>query len=296
MPSTSRSRANKKNASTGGTKKVISHGGRRTAAKGGMSMTTRSSPTRSSPRKKTPHSPATDTSPRKKTPPVAVTRPTKIDFVPICLPDGGGVIPENILHHYNESLIVGATLDFTLMSEEQHLMWLKFFSRSTARLNEACLSLQGQLAEYRMASTVNIQNKEKVDFLAKACPVIRQSIFPIFTRLIFASRVEVTTSKDKCSLMSFGLTEKCGLARLVFYQAFNTQLGILTQPVIVDRDTSEKHQFDTPEGRESLWFDYGIGSFTLKQFNKTRNTYTSQIREVTSKFWCILEFSFVDTI
>jgi hypothetical protein len=31
MPSTSRSRANKKNASTGGTKKVISHGGRRTA-------------------------------------------------------------------------------------------------------------------------------------------------------------------------------------------------------------------------------------------------------------------------
>ena len=123
MTSTSRSQANKKNASTGGTKKVISHGGRRTAAKGGMSMMTHTSP-----RKKTPHSPATATSPRKKTPPVAVTCPTKIDFVPICLPDGGGVIPENILHHYNESLIVGATLDFTLMSEEQHLMWLKFFS------------------------------------------------------------------------------------------------------------------------------------------------------------------------
>ena len=83
---------------------------------------------------------------------------------------------------------------------------------------------------------------------------------------------------------------------LVFDEAFNTQLGIRTQPVTLDHDTSEKHQFDTPKGRESLWFDYGIGSFTLKQFNKIRNTYTSQIREITSKFWRILAFSFVDNI
>ena len=176
MPSTSRSRTNKKNASTGSTKKVISHSGGRSVTKGGISVT-RSNP---SPRKKTPRSLATARIPRNKSPPVAVTRPMKIDFVPTILPDKGGVIPDTILHHYNESLIVGATLDFTLMSEEQHLMWLKFFLQSTARLNEACLSLQGQLTKYRMASTANIENKDKVDFVALACPVIRLCMFQIF--------------------------------------------------------------------------------------------------------------------
>jgi hypothetical protein len=225
-----------------------------------------------------------------------VTFPRKKDFIPTCLPDGGGVIPGAVLQAYNESLIVGGSLDFTFMSEDEHLMWLEFFSRSTARLNETCLSLQGQLAEYRKASTGNVENQEKLDFVEARFPVIKSVAFELFTRLIFASKVEVTTSKDQTSLMNVGLHETSGLATLAFYHVFNTQLGIRNQPVNIDHDPSEKHQFDNPDGRKSLWFDHGMGSFTLKQLNKTRNTYTSQIRKVTSKFWCILSFSFVDNI
>lgn len=235
--------------------------------------------------------------PKNKTPPrVAVTSPRKKDFVPTCLPDGGGEIPDHILRRYNESLTVGAITDFTLLSEEQHLMWLDFFSKSTARLNGVCLSqqqqivsLQGQLTEYRNASTAEIDGKEKMKFVDSILPLIKSEMFKIFIRLIFASRLEVTTSRDKNSLINFGLTEKSALATLVFYQVFNTQLGIRSQPIDLDGgDASDLHPFDTPEGRVSLWFDCGIGAFSMKQFNKIRNTYTNQIREVTSKCSCIL--------
>jgi hypothetical protein len=121
-------------------------------------------------------------------------------------------------------------------------------------------------------------------------------MFPIFVRLIFPSQLEVTSSRDRRALLSFGLSEKCDLATLVFDTAIfknHSREGNASKPVNMSEDQSPPlslkspsaslHPFDTPEIREQLWFELGVGTFAIKQLNAARNTYTNLIREVVSK-------------
>jgi hypothetical protein len=184
-------------------------------------------------------------------------------------------------------LVVGTSINFSLLSGENRLKWLKFFSQTVVQLNRECKLLQGQLDEYRTTTATNVNSEAKVNFVDSVSPTIKNAMFGIFIRLIFASQVEVTTSKDRRALVSFGLTEKCGVASLVFDSIFKSEEGTASKPVTVvgdaDMSAATPHPLNTPEMRESLWFDFGLGPFSLKQFNTTRNTYTSMIREVTSK-------------
>jgi hypothetical protein len=103
----------------------------------------------------------------------------------------------------------------------------------------------------------------------------------IFLRLIFPSTLEATTSKDRHALLSFGLTEKCGLATLVFESIFKSFQGAPSKPVklvgddgfsVVNPVVEMPYLFDTPEMRELLWFDFGIGPFAVKTLNSLCNT------------------------
>ena len=184
-------------------------------------------------------------------------------------------------------------MDFTLVSEEIRLTWLKFFANTVIHLNRECNSLKAQLNEYRVTATTGFQQQEKADFVKLVSPTIKSGMFQIFLRLIFPSTLEVTTSKDRRLLVSFGLTEKCGLATLVFESIFNSFQGTASKPLTVVGDDassfdsssiSDPHEFDTPEKREVLWFDFGIGQLAVKTLNATRNTYTNVVRDVVSKF------------
>ena len=178
-------------------------------------------------------------------------------------------------------------------------MWLKFFADTVPHLNhEQCL-LQTQLNEYRKQATIDLESDEKVAFVAKVSPTIKRDMFQIFVRLVFPSTLEVTSSRDRRTLLSFGLTEKCALAILVFDCIFKSFKGTESNPLSYTGDNelsssassvtySVRHAFDTPEKREKLWFDFGIGTFAVKAFNASRNTYTNMIREVVSNFCYIV--------
>jgi hypothetical protein len=184
-------------------------------------------------------------------------------------------------------------MDFTLVSDENRLTWLKFFSDTVLKLNGECNSLKAQLNEYREMTTTGVQLQEKGEFVKLVSPMIKSGMFQIFLRLIFPSTLEVTTSKDRRALLSFGLTEKCGLATLVFDTIFKSFQGTASKPLAITGDDSssleysaisEPHEFDTPENREILWFDFGIGQYAVKTLNATRNTYTNIVRDLVSEF------------
>jgi hypothetical protein len=138
-----------------------------------------------------------------------------------------------------------------------------------------------------------VQLQEKGEFVKLVSPMIKSGMFQIFLRLIFPSTLEVTTSKDRRALLSFGLTEKCGLATLVFDTIFKSFQGTASKPLAIMGDDSssleysaisEPHEFDTPKNREILWFDFGIGQYAIKTLNATRNTYTNIVRDLVSEF------------
>jgi hypothetical protein len=187
-------------------------------------------------------------------------------------------------------------MDFRLLSEENRLTWLAFFADTVLHLNRECITLQSQLDEYRSMATTNLHHEEKLEFVKNVSPTIKKAMFNIFLRLIFPSTLEVTTSKDRHALLSFGLTEKCGLATLVFESIFKSFQGTASKPMnlvgddgfsVLNPVVETLHLFDTPEMRELLWFDFGIGPFAVKTLNSSRNTYTNLVRDLVSKY-CVL--------
>jgi hypothetical protein len=44
------------------------------------------------------------------------------------------------------------------------------------------------------------------------------------------------------------------------------------------------HPYDTAPIRADLWFNYGIGSFAVKEVGRLRNTITNICRDATSKW------------
>jgi hypothetical protein len=183
-----------------------------------------------------------------------------------------------ILKRFNDSLTVGSRMDFMHASDESRLTWLKFFSKTALHLNRECELLKSQLNEYHETTKAGINHQEKADFVKLVTPVIKNGMFPIFLRLIFPSTLEVTTTKDRHSLMTFGLTDKCGLATLVFETIFKSFQGTASKPILFAGDEaanigttiSEPHEMDTDEQREVLWFDFGLGQLAIKALNSSR--------------------------
>ena len=188
-------------------------------------------------------------------------------------------------------------MDFTLLSDENRLLWLKFFSDTVVKLNTECTLLRSQLEQYRETSLIDSQHKDKVEFVSKVASQIKSDMFKIFLRLNFPSIIEVTSSCNCHAFVSFGLTQNCALANLVFAIIFQSSHGTSSKPVTIlcDHEPSPTttssmssayhHKFDTDEMREDLWFNFGLGLFAIKAVKSVRNTYTNLICEVVSKFF-----------
>jgi hypothetical protein len=172
--------------------------------------------------------------------------------------------------------------------------WLKFFSDTVVnKLSNEVHVLRGQLDQYSERALVDSENQAKVNFTSKVSSAIKSGMFKIFTHLIFPSTVEVTSSRDRHALLSFSLMDKCGLATLVFDAIFSSSQGTVSMPITIVDDISsppslttvslnKQHPFDTLSLRAQLWFDYGLGTFSVKTFNATRNTYMNLICDVVS--------------
>jgi len=46
-----------------------------------------------------------------------------------------------------------------------------------------------------------------------------------------------------------------------------------------------RHEYDTPDIREDLWVNHGIGTFTVKEIGRTHNTVTNICRDVVRKLF-----------
>jgi hypothetical protein len=127
-------------------------------------------------------------------------------------------------------------MDFTVLTEEKHIKWLKFFSNTIVKLSKEVCVLRGQLDQYSEHALVDSKNQEKVNFTSKVSSAIKSGMFKIFTHLIFPSTVEVTSSRDRHALLSFGLTDKCALATLVFNIIFSSSQGAVSMTITIVDD------------------------------------------------------------
>jgi hypothetical protein len=70
-------------------------------------------------------------------------------------------------------------MNFSLLSEEKKVTWLKFFSDTVLHVNRNCRALQGQVDEYNRTAHRNVEEKEKTDFVESAYPSIKNAMFGI---------------------------------------------------------------------------------------------------------------------
>jgi hypothetical protein len=73
------------------------------------------------------------------------------------------------------------------------------------------------------------------------------------------------------------LTSTSPLARIVFDKLVFKPQGSSSVDPISPEDNSfltPRHEYDTPNIRDDLWVNHGIGTFTIKEIGHTRNTVT----------------------
>jgi hypothetical protein len=217
-------------------------------------------------------------------------------FTPTLLPYPRSTASDSVLQAFNDSVSKGTKINFTVLTEEKRIKWLKFFSDTIIKLSNEVRVLRGQLDQYSERALVDSENQAKVNFTSKVSSAIKSGMFKIFTHLIFPSTVEVTLSRDHRALLKFGLMDTCTLATLVFDIIFSSSpQGTVSMPITIVDDTSsppslttvssnKQHPFDTPSLHAQLWFDYGVGTFSIKTFNTMCNMYMNLICDVVSKF------------
>jgi hypothetical protein len=116
-------------------------------------------------------------------------------------------------------------------------------------------------------------------------PLIKKRSHDLFVKLTFPSKIEVTTTNGN-ALSMFGLTSTSPLARMVFDKFLFKPQGSSSADPISPEDNSlptTRHEYDTPDIRDDLWVNHGIGTFTVKEIGRTRNTVTNICRDVVRK-------------
>jgi hypothetical protein len=208
------------------------------------------------------------------------------DFVPTALPTGTGTITSDVLSSFQETLDIMSKIDFSTLSNDKNIEWNVCLSKSCRRLSEEYSLLQKHYQSLKSSAVDSTNTSQRKAFADDVIPLIKKRIHNIVLMLPFPSMIEVTTTNGK-SLSSFGLTSTCPLSRMVFDQfVFKPQGSSASDPISPDDKSSRtppRHQYDSPEIREELWVTHGIGTFTIRELGRTRNTVTNICRDVLRK-------------
>jgi hypothetical protein len=116
-------------------------------------------------------------------------------------------------------------------------------------------------------------------------PLIKKRSHNLFVKLAFPSMIEVTTTNGN-ALSTFGLTSTSPPARMVFDEfVFKPQGSGFANPISPEDNSllTPRHEYDTPNIRDDLRVNHGIGTFTVKEIGRTRNTITNICRDVVRK-------------
>jgi hypothetical protein len=208
--------------------------------------------------------------------------PDVSDFVPTALPVGHGTTSSDALSLFQATLDVMSTIDFSTLANDKSIEWNVCLSQSCRRLVDEYSILKKQICSLQASSVETNKTTEKQAFTNNLIPVIKKRSHDLFLKLAFPSMIEVTTTNGK-ALSMFGLTSTCPLARMVFDEFVFKPQGSSSADPIAPEDTSiptPRHHYDSPEIRDDLWVNRGIGTLTVKELGRVRNTFTNICRDV----------------
>ena len=181
-----------------------------------------------------------------------------------------------------------AKLDFSSLSPDKSIQWNITLSKTCLRFSKEMAQLQHQLFSLQDTNNKNAETCKRDAFAKFMYPLIKKHCHKAFTRMVFPSKLEVTTTMGT-ALCGFGLTSTCALANYIFDEIVFKQHGPSARNIICvdDQSSHGRHPYNTPQIRNDLWVTYGIGSVSVKEVGRIRNTITNICRDATSKS-CLL--------
>lgn len=206
------------------------------------------------------------------------------DFVPTPLPPGMGIVSSDVQVSFRETLDVMSRLDFRSLTHDKSIEWNVALSQTCLRISKEMTHLQNQLSSSHDANNLNAETRKRDAFAKLMYPLIKKHSHQVFTRLVFPSAVEVTTTMGN-ALSSYGLTSTSPIAKYIFDEVVFKQHGSSASDIICvdDQSSNRRHPYDTTQIRDELWVKYGIGSVSVKEVGRIRNTVTNICRDATRK-------------
>jgi hypothetical protein len=177
-----------------------------------------------------------------------------------------------------------AKLDFCSLTHDKNIEWNVALSQTCLRFSEEMTQLQNQLSSSQAAINHNADSRKRDAFAKLMHPLIKKHSHQVFTRLVFPSAIEVTTTTGN-ALSSYGLTSTCSVAKYIFDEVVFKQHGSSASDIICvdDKSSNCRHPYDTPQIRDELWVKYGLGSISVKEVGRIHNTVTNICHDATRK-------------
>jgi hypothetical protein len=211
------------------------------------------------------------------------------NFVPMSLAPGMGTISDELKSSISETLTVMSKIDFHSLSPDKNIEWNVALSQMCLRFSQHLSTLYHQIATLEECNKHTTSMREMDDFAKSTFPLIKRVSHSMFIKIIFPSVAKVTTTTPT-ALASYGLSSTCPLANHIFDEIVFKPHGTSNQdaiPTFVDH-LLPTHQYDNATMRKELWDNYGIGSFSVKEVGRMRNTVTNLCHDATSKSHFIL--------
>ena len=206
------------------------------------------------------------------------------NFVPLSLPPGtNAIIPAELQASVNETLAVMSKVNFSSLDHKKSIEWNFALSKTCLRFSQEMSLLKQHQAALRRTAEIDAESQNRAAFAKCVAPLIKKHCYIAFSKLVFPSHLEVTTTAMN-GLAIYGLTSTCALAKCIFDDVVFKQHGSCARDSIsIDNKDSCCHPFDTPQIRDDLWVNHGIGSLSVQEVGRVRNTVTNICREATSK-------------
>jgi hypothetical protein len=175
-------------------------------------------------------------------------------------------------------------INFSTLSKDKSIEWNVALSQSCHHhLSGEYSLLKKHFSSFKSSALkMNITTHRQEAFPNKILPLIKKRSHDLFIKLAFPSMIEVTTTNQN-ALSTFGLTSTSPLARMIFDKFVFKPQGSSSADQISPEDNSlliPHHEYDTPNIRDDLWVNHGIGTFTVKEIGRTHNTITNICRDV----------------
>ena len=132
------------------------------------------------------------------------------NFIPVGLPPGIGIISSELQSSFKESLDVMVKMDYGSLPHEKSVEWNVALSQTCLRLSQETSLLHRQLSTLVDRNKESADSHERDEFAKSTFPLIKKQGHRLFTKVIFPSNGEVTTTTP-AALTGFGLSSTCAL-------------------------------------------------------------------------------------